>query len=204
MRFPIFITDAILLWLSIASVALAFIFPGPVNFVLAILAAAITAVVVKKSNDALLDFERSVSDVEALAWKPVFLSAGALELDYCGKKMIFTTAMLGERDGALPVDYRLSFPSGNRSFLEAVGTERPGEPDVRGDKKLYAKIRKPVAEFDAKYGLSFVRNRDGMLEFSVCLGFSKEPYPKEAKLSDMASFLRDYLALSCAVGKALA
>ena len=198
-----FITDVALFLLSAAMVLLAIIDPGINNFALAIIAAGISIILVKKSQESFSDFERSVANIEGLAWKPLFLSTGTLELDYLGTRMYYSSLVKGEKKDAIPVEYRICTTSGRKTYLEVIGSEKPGEVEVKGDPKLFAKIKKPVIDFDTKYGLGYLRNRDGLLEFSVCLGFSKEPYPKDAKLADMTAFLHDYVFFVHAVHKAL-
>ena len=201
MRF--FVTDAILFLLSLLAILLAVIYPGLNNYALALIGAGVIVILYKKTGEACSDFEKSVAGIEGLGWKPVFFSTGTLELEYAGTKMYYSSTVKGERDDALPVDYRISTSSGKDAFLEVLGSDKPGEPEVKGDKKLYSRIKKPVTEFDAKYGLGYLQNKDGLLEFSVIIGFSKEPYPKDAKLADMTAFLRDYVSLVDSVRKSL-
>lgn len=203
MRYPFFVTDLVLLALLIASILAAFAYPGPVSAGLALVAAVLTAVFAKRSHDAMADFSRCAEGIEGLGWKPAFLSMGRLELEYKGTKMGYSSSILPEKDGALPVEYRITAASGSKELLEVIGSDKPGEPEVRGERKLYERIRGPVSAFDSKYGLGSLRNRDNALEFSVCLGFSKEPMPKDEKLEDMTAFLTAYISLAHEVGKAL-
>lgn len=193
MRFPFFVTDAAFLALAIISVLLAFIYPNVTTYAFSIIAAALTVAMIKRSHDALDDFESSLSKIEGLEWKPVFLSAGSVSMRYRGREFTYRSSSGYEKDGAIPVEYSLSTQVRTKKALEVKGTDAPGEPEVSGDKALYAKIRKEIIEFDSKYGLSLLRAGDGILSLSVCLAFSRIPLPREQKLADMTAFVRDYL-----------
>ena len=203
MRFPIFVTDFFFLLLAALSVVFAIIYPNVNNYAFSIIAAGLTVSMIKRSHDALTDFENALSTVENLVWKPLFFSTGSVLMKFRGEEFTYTSSAGFEKNGIIPVDYSLSVRTGIRKPLEIKGTQIPGNPEVSGDKKLFDKIKKETLDFDKKYGLSLLRVGEGVIRFSVCLGFSKEAIPKDKKLSDMSAFLKDYLQFASSVKKSL-
>jgi hypothetical protein len=203
MRFPFFMTDLLFLILAALSVALAIIYPNVTSYAFSIVAVGLTVSVIKRSHDAVDDFETTLSRVKGLDWKPQFLSAGAVIMHYRGREFTYTSSLGYEKNGTIPVEYMLSSQVKAKKALEIKGTNQPGIPGVKGDKKLFEKIKTETIEFDRKYGLSLLRAGDGLVRFSVCLGFSKEPLPKEQKLADMAAFMKDYLEFASSVADKL-
>lgn len=203
MRFPFFITDLAFLALAAVSVILAFIYPNINSYAFSIIAAGLSVAMVKQSHDALSDFEDSLSRIEGLVWKPEFLSAGSLVMEYRGGRFTYSSSSGHERNGVIPVDYALSAIVKPGRSLEVRGTDEAGRPSVSGDRALYRKIEKEVLSFDRRYGLSMLRIGGGLMAVSVRLGFSREEIPRDRKLADMTEFTREFLDFASAVKKNL-
>ncbi len=201
--FPYFFGDLLLGLFALSSILLSVFLPGINSYALTVLSLFISALLFKASEDRAADFRAACRNIRGLeSWESELLSYGTLVLIYKGERARFSSA-IGSAPDSVPVDYLLSFENGAKASFEA-GLDEFGRLGVGGDAKAFAPIQADVAEFDRKYPVLFIRNRDGILDLCVRLEFEKGPRPpREEKLSNMAAFLSDYLAFGYSLNSRL-
>ncbi|MEW6722215.1 MAG: hypothetical protein AB1324_03060 [Candidatus Micrarchaeota archaeon] len=202
-HFPYFLTDAALLAIALAAVALPLVFQGMLNYGLAILSAGIFIFLYRKYESSVDFFDSAIRKVDgAKGWESDFSSNRTIIVDYRGEKAGLESHVVS-MGKTVSVDYSASFRNGSAVSFEARKAEDGGFI-VEGNKIFFAAIADEVRRFDRSYQIKSISNASGGLTIVVSLEFEPGPPPsKEAKLSDMSSFISDFLAFGFLVNSKL-
>lgn len=188
MRYPYFISDAFMIGLAIALLAIAALTPSVLNLALAALAVCVLASIYVFNSRKINDFAKGMESIEGLkSWEPEFFSLGTVVLDYLGSKVHYSSDLGMSTGESIPVTYRISMRNDNQGeFDYSAGSIPKGA--------IEDKVLKEIERFNRSYPLVRLRNQSGILELTVKLEFIKaRPSSKSEKIKTMAEFLSDFL-----------